>query len=194
MAGKDFDFGALVEEAEASAGTDKDVLGALLSTEEDDPDAQMREQLSDADIGNLDEEFQTVALLTKKRDELDRKLKQVKQDLQAAKNRMMDSMEAQGTNQFRSGAGLGSCYLQERFDTTLEDPDLFLDWIKARHPELLSVHSQTRNRFIREEYRDKGVDPGADEFPPGVAVTPRKQLAVRGAKVKQSGRDKEKAK
>lgn len=193
MAGDEFDFGALVEEAEAGAGADRDVLGALLDATDDDPDAERRQALADADITDLGSEFDTIAALTRRRDELQGRLDEVKRDLEAAKGRMLDAMETQGTSQFRSAEGLGSCYVQERFDTTLDDPDAFMEWVKERAPELLSVNAQTRNKYVRVEFRDKGVDPDSGEFPPGVKVTPRKQLAVRGAKAK-GGRSKEKAK
>jgi hypothetical protein len=142
--------------------------------------------VSDADLGSMESEFQVVALLTERKKELERQVSEVSAQLEAAKERMLAVMEAHGTTQFRSGAGLGSCFTQERFDTTVEDPGAFVAWVQERHPELLTVNSQTRNRFIREEFRDKGVAPDSDAFPPGVKVTPRTQLAVRGARPQKS--------
>ena len=166
-------------------GEDRDVLAALLGTA-DDAAAQQRDQLSDADLGSMESEFQVVAVLSDRKKDLEAELKEISSQLDAAKERMRAVMDAHGTTQFRSGAGLGSCFVQERFDTTLEDPAAFVAWISERHPELLTVNSQTRNRLIREEYRDKGVAPDSEEFPPGIKVTPRPQLAVRGARPQRS--------
>lgn len=163
-----------------TSGDDADVLDSLLSTE-DDPDSQ-REELSNEELGSLQDEFDRVARLDRKRKAMEDALSDMKRDLQAAKDRMLQVMKQQGTSQFKSGDGLGSCYVQERFDTTVDDPDAFLGWVRQECPELLTVHSQTRNSFIRREFRDKGVDPESDEFPPGIKVTPREQLAIRGAK------------
>lgn len=165
------------------SASDSDVLGELLSTM-DDPDSQ-RAELSDADLGSLEDEFDSVALLNERKKELESQLRDVSKELEAAKGRMLEAMKLQGTSQFRGGQGQGSCYVQERFDTQVEDPDAFMRWVQTEHPELLTVHAQTRNKFIREEYRDKGVDPESDGFPPGVKVTPREVLAVRGARAKK---------
>lgn len=169
--------------APPSTGEDADVLGQLLDST-DDPDSQ-RKALSDAELRSLDLEFQDVARLDAEVKDLERRLSEKKQERDVAKSRMLEAMELQGTSQFRSGEGLGSCYVQERFDTQLEDQDAFMEYMLQHHPHLLTVHSQTRNRFIREEFRDKGVDPESGDFPPGIIVKPRKMLAVRGAKAKK---------
>ena len=64
-------------------------------------------------------------------------------------------------------------------------------WVKETHPELLTVHSQNRTKFIRENFRDQGVPEDDARFPPGVKVTAREQLMVRGVKLKapQGGPD-----
>lgn len=166
-----------------TTGEDADVLGQLLDSA-DDPDSQ-REELSDQDLRSLDLEFQDVARLDAQVKEAEQVVKRLKQRRDDAKARMLEAMELQGTSQFRSGEGLGSCYVQERFDTVVEDEEAFRAYVMEHAPHLLSVHSQTRNRFIREEYRDRGVDPESDEFPPGIVVKPRRMLAVRGAKAKK---------
>lgn len=186
---REFDFGALIEEAETGAD-EVDVLAALLAPETDDPEAERRE-LSDEDLRSLEEEFDDVARLDAKKHAQEKALDATKRELAAAKERMYRAMELQGTNQFRSSQGLGSCYMQERFDTTVEDEKAFIAWIQEHHPELLSLNYQTRNRLIREEFRDKGVAADAPSFPPGIKVTPRPQLAVRGARPKGKGESKD---
>lgn len=156
-----------------------DVLEALLHGSTDDDDAV---EADAGELANLQSEFDAVAALTRRKQELESELSKVSQALEAQKGRMLEAMEAQGTRQFRSVTGDGACTITERFDTTLDDPQAFISWVKEAHPDLLTVHSQTRNKFIREEYRDQGIAPDSPEFPPGVVVTPRRGLMVRNVR------------
>lgn len=189
MAERDFDFGALVDEVDAGAGDEADVLAALLSPEDDDVEAPI--PLDDASLRSLEEEFGDVARLNEQKARQEKVLKDTKRELAAAKARMHRAMELQGTKQFRSTEGLGSCYFEERYDTTIVDDAAFSEWVREHHPELLTVHSQTRNRLIRTEFRDKGVAPDSPDFPPGIAVTPRPGLGVRGAKARKESKSKD---
>jgi hypothetical protein len=172
----------------AGVSSDRDVLAELLAGT-DDPVAEQREKIDDSDAASLAENFRTVAALTKRKAELEEQLDRVSKALTAAKWRQLEMMETQGTTQFRDSSGQGSCFVQERFDTEVTDPDAFQAWADERHPELFSINSQTRNKFIRENYRDKGVAPDSPDFPPGIKVSPQKQLAVRGARPKKEKQD-----
>lgn len=155
------------------------ILRDLLDTGNDDVDAV---EPDEGDLASLQTEFDSVARLTARKRELESELQNVSRALQAQKDRMLMAMEAQGTKQFRSALGDGSCTITERYDTTVEDPQTFLAWVTEAHPELLTVNSQTRNKFIRENYRDQGIDPDSPEFPPGVQASPRRSLMVRDVK------------
>lgn len=156
--------------------TGADILRQMLEGETDDLDAV---EPDEGDLLNLQAEFDTVARLTQRKRELEGELQQISQALEAQKLRMLDAMEAQGTKQFRSMLGDGSCTITERFDTAVTNQQEFLGWVQEAHPELLTVNAQTRNKFIRENYRDQGVDPSSPEFPPGIEVSPRRGLMVR---------------
>lgn len=180
---KDLDFMVpdLGEAVEKEAPQEQpDVLDQLLHGEED-----AGQELSDEDLGSLEEEFDAVARLTKERDRLEAHLAEVKRDLAGQKDRMLRAMKAQGTRQFRSGSGVGQCYVQDNYSTAVEDPEAFMEWVRENHPEMLSVHSQTRTSFIRKEYRDKGVAVDSDTFPPGIAVKEYESLQVRDVKPKK---------
>ena len=172
-------FGIQPTGGEATNETAGDVLTTLLESSGDDEEAT---EADSGELANLQGEFDSVAVLNRKKQALEAELKLVSSALQAQKERMMDAMEAQGTKQFRSVTGEGSCTVTERYDTTLNDPQQFIDWVKESHPELLVVHSQTRNKFIRENYRDEGIAADDPSFPPGVDVTPRRGLMVRGTR------------
>lgn len=159
-----------------------EILAQILDGTNDDPDAV---EADEGDLANLQTEFDTVALLTEKKRKLEAQLDNVKKSLEAQKQRMMNAMEAQGTKQFRSALGDGSCTITERYDTVVTDPQSFIDWVQEAHPELLTVNSQVRNKFIRENFRDMGIDPESPEFPPGVQASPRRGLMVRDVKAKK---------
>lgn len=161
---------------DAVPGDGSEILTQILDATNDDIDAV---EADEGDLANLQEEFDTVARLTERKKELDAELSTVKQALAAQKDRMLNAMEAQGTKQFRSAVGDGSCTASERYDTTVTDAQSFLSWVQEAHPELLSVNSQARNKFIRENFRDRGIPIESDEFPPGIQVTPRRNLMVR---------------
>ena len=159
-----------------------EILTQLLDGANDDVDSV---EADEGDLANLQEEFDSVARLTDEKKRIEAKLSSVKQALAAQKDRMMNAMEAQGTKQFRSAVGDGSCTVTERYDTALTDAQAFMTWVQETHPELLTVNSQARNKFIRENFRDQGIAVESDEFPPGIDVTPRRGLMVRDVKAKQ---------
>jgi hypothetical protein len=159
-----------------------EILAQILDGTNDDPDAV---EADEGDLANLQGEFDSVARLTDRKKVLEAELSSVKQALAAQKDRMIDAMEKQGTKQFRSAAGDGSCTITERFDTKVNDDGAFIEWVQETHPELLTVNSQRRNKFIRENFRDQGIDPESDEFPPGIEVSPRRGLMVRDVKANQ---------
>lgn len=167
-----------------------DVLSQLLGDAPSD-DADEATEMDLGELGALQEEFDAVETLTLQKQRLEAKLSKVSADLQAQKFRMLDAMKLQGTKQFSSALGPGACSRSERYDTVVEDVDTFMAWVQETHPELLSVHSQRRTKFIRENFRDQGVPEDDERFPPGVKVTAREQLVVRGVKLKapQGGSD-----
>lgn len=171
----------------APAGPDKpatDLLTQLLeSSDADDPNAIT---LDAEELGALEEEFENVARLKETKEALKAKLDVASATYEAARGRMLSAMKLQGTKQFRGADGQGSCSIQERFDTKVTDPVEFMAWVQENHPELLTVNSQTRSGFIRKEYKDKGVPPEADEFPPGIEPSTREVLQVRGARTKKA--------
>lgn len=172
-------FSGFANQADASQSTQAGVLSQLLEGADDDAEAVEPDA---GDLGALQQEFETVARLTLRKKELERELSEVSKALTAQKDRMQQAMEGQGTQQFR-GADGASCNFQTRFDTVVEDPEAFMEWVQERHQELLTVNSQTRTKFIRENYRDQGVDPDSPEFPPGLKTTERTTLVVRGVRV-----------
>ncbi len=171
---------------EAASDDSGDVLGQLLGNAPS-ADADDGVELDTGELGALQEEFDAVAALTLRKKQLEAELGEVSKALTAQKDRMLGAMTLQGTKQFSSALGPGACSRSERYDTTLSDVDAFIDWVKESHPELLTVNNQTRNRFIREQYRDQGIPEGDERFPPGITVTPREQLVVRGVKPPQGG-------
>lgn len=179
--GKDLDF-RIAKIGPDAVDDGGEILAQMLDGTNDDTDAV---EADEGDLANLQAEFDSVARLTERKKQLDAELTSVKQALQAQKLRMMDAMEAQGTKQFRSAAGDGSCTVTERYDTGVTDSQAFMTWVTEAHPELLTVNSQARNKFIRENFRDQGIDPESDEFPPGIEVSPRRGLMVRDVKASQ---------
>lgn len=143
-------------------------------------------ELDDKALGALDDEFRVLAQLKAEESRLDARLSEVKRDLAAQRQRMLDAMELQGTKQFRGAQDEGSCHIAEEYTTTLENPQRFMDWVKEQAPELLTVNSRSRTSFIRREYRDKGVPVDSDTFPPGVSADVRKVLRLRSPRVTQS--------
>ncbi|MCI0669157.1 MAG: hypothetical protein L0Y64_01710 [Myxococcaceae bacterium] len=170
------DFGFV---APAEVAKQRDPLDVLLEGTEG------AVQPDDATLGALEEEFRVLANLRKRVDGLEGQLEEAKSHYNAQVERMQRAMQAQGTRQFKSGAGHGSCYLQEHFQTKVVDDTAFMEWVQGTHPELLTVNSQTRTSFIRKEYRDRGVAPDSDTFPPGIAVEVHERLTVRGVKGKE---------
>jgi hypothetical protein len=156
----------------------RDLFGELTQGD-DDPEAH---EPGDAELASLQEEFQALAALKRRVAALESQLSEAKEAYEGQRTRMLDALEGQGTKQFASVDGQGSCSISEVFSTTVEDPQALMEWAKSNHPELLSIHSGTRNRFIREEFRDRGVPPDDPSFPPGLAVGTIRRLTVRGIK------------
>lgn len=155
-----------------------DVFTQLLEGSEDDERAV---EPTDDDLGTLEEEWQRLVAAREAHDRAAEREKVTKAALTAQKERMAAAMERQGTKQFRGSDG-GLCTVATTYTTAVEDEDAFLDWVRESHPELLSVHSQRRTKFIREEYRDRGVPEDDPSFPPGLKVGTIDTLQVRGAR------------
>lgn len=171
--------------AVAGEGATKDVLAALLSDVEDDEFARDRERLADADVRALDVEFAHLVDLRDRAKALKTKLKEANLLVEAAKARVMAAMDMQGTRQFNSTAGLGGAVLGKKFQTKVTDPAAFAQWAIETQPEVITIHAQTRNRIIREQFEDRGIGPGHAEFPPGLdakEVTTLRVLKARGSK------------
>lgn len=130
-------------------------------------------------LGTLEEEFRVLAALRERSDDLARQAEEARKAYGAQRDRMLAAMEAQGTRQFRGADGT-ACTIAEQYTTSVEDEATFLEWVKVAHPELLSVHSATRTKFVREEYRDKGVPETDPTFPPGLKPGTLRTLMVRG--------------
>lgn len=166
--------------APLKGGAAPSVFDQLLSGGEDDTRAV---EVSEGELASLGEEHRAVVALTREKRRLETRLAKVSAALTDAKLRMQDAMAAQGTRQFNSAVEEdGACSLGTRYDTVVEDPQAFLAWVQSQAPELLTVHSQTRTKFIRENYRDRGIPVESPEFPPGVKVEERQFLQVRGVK------------
>lgn len=177
-----FNMPQIPAEEVARAVGGADVLAELLSGGEDDATAV---ELGEGELGALHQEFESIAALTLRKAQLEEELSDVSAALQAQKDRMKGAMKGHGTSQFKGDDGAG-CTIQVQFDTKLEDPQAFMEWVKERHPELLVVHSQTRTKFIRENFRDQGVAPDSPEWPPGITASERESLVVRGVLKKKA--------
>jgi hypothetical protein len=160
------------------SGEKTSVFSQLLSGTEDDERAV---EPTDDDLGTLEQEWQKLCSLKESRDAAEARLKELKRSFNDQKLRMADAMERQGTKQFRGAAG-GGCTITETYTTVLADEVAFMGWVKETHPELLTVHSQTRTKFIRENYRDEGVPEDDPSFPPGLKPGVLAGLQVRGAR------------
>jgi hypothetical protein len=91
-------------------------------------------------------------------------------------------MVVQGTRQFRGTEDDGSCTVATAYDTKVTDPVSFMDWCMAQATELLTVNAQTRTKFIRENFKDKGIPVDSEDFPPGIEASEREFLQVRGVR------------
>lgn len=163
--------------AEAQAGTD--MFSELMKDGADDEAAV---ELTDEDLGSLAEEYRVVAELTREKRKLEKQLKATSSQLEAARQRMQTAMELQGTKQFKGTDDDGACSVGVRYNTKVVDPQAFISFVMSTAPELLTVNAQTRTKFIRENYKDKGVPTDADEFPPGITAEEEPFLQVRGVR------------
>lgn len=163
------------------AGTDVpvDLFDQLTAGTEDDEAAV---ELTDADLGSLGEEYRVVAELTRKKKRLEKQVKQVSAELESARGRMQNAMTLQGTKQFKGTDDDGACSVGTRYSTKVEDPEAFISWVMSNCPELLTVNAQSRTRYIREEFKDKGVPTDSDLFPPGIHAEEEPFLQVRGVR------------
>jgi len=155
-----------------------DPLAAMLSGATDDPAAHAP---SDAELGTLEDEFRILAALREAKERAEEAAAEASLRYEAQKARMLAAMDAQGTAQFRSSTGAAAS-VREVYTTTVEDEPAFLAWVRERHPELLSVHSQRRTAFIRSEYADRGVPETDPNFPPGLKAGKMRTIQVRGVK------------
>jgi hypothetical protein len=158
------------------------VLDQLL-TDAGGSDGTDSNELGTEELGSLENEFADVVVLRHRQAALKESLKIVNAELDAQQWRMIEAMETQGTKQFKGmGGGGENCTVSERYDTAVDDPAAFIDWVQEHHPDMLTVNAQARNGFIRREYTNKGVDETDESFPPGISVIPKKILIVRGIK------------
>lgn len=172
-------FIAPADPTAGGAGEAGDVFGQLLDGQEDDDQAV---ELSTEQLANMGECYRRVAELTREVKRQESKLTQTKAALTQAKLDMESVMKAHGTKQFKGVGDDGACSLGSRYDTKVTDPKAFSDWVVANHPELLTVMAQTRTKFIRENYKDRGIPTDSEEFPPGIEASERSFLQVRGVK------------
>lgn len=172
-------LGFVAPAALSEAATEADPFAQLMDTSVDD---QQATEVDPADAAVLDDVFRDVVACTRRKDEIDAELSVAKKNLTGAKERMAAVMERQGTKQFRALDGDGSCTITETYATTIDDVDAWMGWVQENASELLTVHSQTRTKYVRENFRDKGVPVDSDAFPPGITVKPIPGLMVRGAK------------
>lgn len=157
---------------------EQDVFTQLLKGSEDDEQAV---EPTDDDLGTLEAEWERLVALKEAAGEAEEEHSTAKRAYNDQKQRMSDAMERQGTKQFR-GADGGGCTITEQYTTSLEDPEAFMEWTKETHPEMLVVHSATRTKFIRENYRDLGIPEDDPSFPPGLKGGTMSGLQVRGAR------------
>jgi hypothetical protein len=155
-----------------------DVFTQLLEGTGDDEQAV---EQTDDDLATLEDHWRRLVDLKAAAGDAEEVAKDAKAAYNAQKERMADAMERQGTKQFR-GADGGGCTITEQYTTALEDREAFMAWVQESHPELLVVHSQTRTKFIRENYRDLGIPEDDPSFPPGLKPGVMTGLQVRGAR------------
>ena len=155
------------------------VFDQLLTGTEDDDQAV---ELTEEEQINLGENYRVVANLTRRKRELEAKLKTVSVALTEAKVGMQSAMVVQGTKQFKGAQDDGSCTVATAYNTAVTDPQAFLNWAMASAPELLSVNAQVRTKYVRENFKDKGIPVDSEDFPPGIEASEREFLQVRGVK------------
>jgi len=153
-----------------------DIFDQLLEGTTDDERAV---EPTDDDLGTLEEEWHRLCVMREASDAAEERAKETRAAYVAQRERMMSAMRRQGTKQFR-GANGQACSIAEIYTTSLEDEAKFMGWVKETHPELLTVHSKSRTKFIREQYRDRGVAIDDPSFPPGLKVGTVDNLTVRG--------------
>lgn len=170
---------------------ESDILGQMLGdSPADDTEAA---EPTPQDLGALEEEFQVLRNLKRRKEDLKEELSIASAEYEAQRERMMDAMKAQGTSQFKGAAGEGSCSIGDRYDTTVVDNPAFMAWVQEVHPELLTVNTLTRHSFIRKEYKDQGIPVDDPRFPPGIVAKDRPTLSVRAA-ARDGGKSKKKRK
>jgi hypothetical protein len=157
-----------------------DLFDALMGSTTADDEAAV--ELTDEDLGSLGDEYRVVAELTRKKRKLEAEVKQVGAELVAARARMQNAMTLQGTKQFKGTDDDGACSVGTRYVTRVTDVEAFISWVMSTNPSLLTVNAQSRTKFIREEFKDKGVPADADEFPPGIEAEEEPYLSVRGVR------------
>jgi hypothetical protein len=166
-------------DAAANQPKELDLFEQLTVGTEDDEAAV---ELSDAELGSLGEEYRVVAALKRKKTKLEKRVKEVSAEYEAARGRMQNAMKLQGTTQFKGTDDDGACSVGNRYSTKVEDPEAFISWVMSNCPELLTVNAQSRTKYIREEFKDKGVPADSDLFPPGIHAEEEPFLQVRGVR------------
>lgn len=130
-------------------------------------------------FSNLEEEYRTLASLKKRRDELKDAHSQASAEYEAQRGRMMRAMKAQGTKQFKSTLlEKGACHFSSAYQVKIKDPTDFIPWVKKHAEELLSVNSRTLGKYVRVNYKNKGVPIDDPSFPPGLEVSEHDTLTV----------------
>jgi hypothetical protein len=179
----DIDLDALTQPAE------RDPLDILLEVGGmDDPEAY---EIDESDFAALEEEWARLMRLKERKDRLEGLAEKAAIDYSLQRDRMRRAMEAQGTRQFASAEGQGAGSLAREYRVKITNPQVFIGWVNERHPELLSVNSQTLGSFVRNEYRNKGVAPDDPAFPPGVQVIEQQILRVRGTRPVQQEQEQQ---
>ena len=162
-----------------TAGEAGGVFDQLLAGADDDDQAV---ELTEEERINLGECYRVVAALTRRKKDLEAKLKKASAALTDAKEQMKSAMVVQGTKQFRGTDDDGSCTVAVQYTTKVTDPQAFLNWVMAAAPELLGINSQVRTKFVRENFKDKGIPVDSQDFPPGIEASEMEFLQVRGVK------------
>jgi hypothetical protein len=183
MSGID-DIDALIEQAATEpVPAGHSALDVLLDIGNDDLAAI---EIDDSDFLTLEEEWSLLTRLQARKEKLEDLAEKAKIDYNLQKSRMQRAMADQGTRQFASAEGRGAGSLAKEYRTAVQDPEVFDEWVRANHPELYSINAQTRDSFIRKQYRNRGILPTLEdgspnpEFPPGLRVTEQDVLRVRG--------------
>lgn len=128
---------------------------------------------------SLEEEYRILASLKRKRDRLKAEHSEASNDYEAQRGRMMRAMRAQGTKQFKSTTvEKGSCYFNGAYGVKIVDPSTFIPWVKEHAEELLSVNSRTLTKYVREEFKNRGVPTDDPSFPPGIEAKEHDTLTV----------------